>query len=92
MSHNRISRVALRWTPQRKRKQGRPKASWRRTVEKETKGKGSHMERGGNGRSGKNRLEAENGGIMLLTELRGRRRRIYLKELRSLQNLTHFGF
>ena len=37
MSPNRITRVAPRWTPQRKRKQGRPKATWRRTVEKEIK-------------------------------------------------------
>ena len=32
MSHNRIPRVDLRWTPQYK-----PKATWRRTVEKEIK-------------------------------------------------------
>ena len=37
MSHNRITRVALRWIPQGKRKQGRPKATWRRTAEKEIK-------------------------------------------------------
>ena len=37
MSHNRIPRVALRWTPQRKRKQSRPKADWRRKVENEIK-------------------------------------------------------
>ena len=37
-SHNRIiPRVALRWIVQGKRKQGRPKATWRRTVEKEIK-------------------------------------------------------
>ena len=35
MSHNRISRVALRWTHREKRKLGRPKSIWRRTVEKE---------------------------------------------------------
>ena len=40
MSPNRITRVALRWTPQGKRKQGRPKATWRRTVEKEIKAMG----------------------------------------------------
>ena len=37
MSPNRITRVALRWIPQGKRKQGRPKATWRRTAEKEIK-------------------------------------------------------
>ena len=30
-------RVALLWTPQGKRKQDRPQATWRRTVEKEIK-------------------------------------------------------
>ena len=28
MSPKRITRVALRWTPQGKRKQGKPKATW----------------------------------------------------------------
>ena len=37
MSHYRIPRVTLRLTPQVKRKQGRPKVTWRRTVEKEIK-------------------------------------------------------
>ena len=37
MSPNRITTVALRWIPQGKRKQGRPKATWRTTVEKEVK-------------------------------------------------------
>ena len=31
MSPNRILRVALKWTPQRKRKQDRPKANWRQS-------------------------------------------------------------
>ena len=30
MSHNRIPMVALRWTPQGKRKEGRFKATWRK--------------------------------------------------------------
>ena len=37
MSHNKIPRVALRRTPEGKSKQGRPKATWRRTFEKEIK-------------------------------------------------------
>ena len=37
MSHNRIPRVALRWTLPGERKQGRPKATWWKTVEKEIK-------------------------------------------------------
>ena len=37
MSPNRITRVAIRKAPQGKRKQGRLKATWRRTVEKEFK-------------------------------------------------------
>ena len=37
MSHNRIQRVDLRWTPQGKRMKDKPKATWRRTVEKEIK-------------------------------------------------------
>ena len=43
-----ISRVALRWTPDGQRKRGRPKETWRRTVEREMKEKGwtwSHLER-----------------------------------------------
>jgi hypothetical protein len=34
---NNITKVALRWTPEGKRKPGRPKNTWRRTVEKEMK-------------------------------------------------------
>ena len=34
-----IPRVALRWTPAGKRKRGRPKETWRRSVEKEMKDK-----------------------------------------------------
>ena len=34
---NNISRVALRWTPEGNRKQGRPKTTLRRTVESEIK-------------------------------------------------------
>jgi hypothetical protein len=65
MSHNRILRVVLRWTPQGKRKQGRPKATWRTTVEKDIK----------LDQTGQNWLEAESGGLMLRAELRARRRR-----------------
>jgi hypothetical protein len=32
MDQNRIPKVALRWTPPGKRKSGRPKMTWRRTV------------------------------------------------------------
>ena len=32
-----IARTALHWTPEGKRKRGRPKETWRRTVEKELK-------------------------------------------------------
>ena len=31
-----ISRTALRWAPEGKRRRGRPRETWRRTVEKET--------------------------------------------------------
>ena len=34
---NNITRVYLRWTPEGKRKQSRPKTTWRRTVESEMK-------------------------------------------------------
>ena len=34
---NNITRVYLRWTPEGKRKQSRPKTTWRRTVELEMK-------------------------------------------------------
>ena len=37
---NDLARVALRWTPEGKRKQGRPKTTWRRTVEAEMKAHG----------------------------------------------------
>ena len=36
-----MTRVALRWTPEGKRKQGRPKTTWRRTVEAEMRDLGS---------------------------------------------------
>ena len=29
-----IARIAMRWTPEGKRSRGRPKTTWRRTVEK----------------------------------------------------------
>jgi hypothetical protein len=32
-----ITRIALRWTPQGKRPRGRPKTTWRRTIESELK-------------------------------------------------------
>ena len=35
MALNAIPRVAMRWTPAGKRKRGRPKLTWRRSVEKE---------------------------------------------------------
>ena len=35
-----LPRIALRWTPDGKRKRGRPKETWRRTVEKEMKNNG----------------------------------------------------
>ena len=40
MSHNSNPSIAFRWTPQGKRKHGRPKATWPRTVEKEIKAMG----------------------------------------------------
>ena len=39
-SHNKIPRIALRWAPQWKRKKGRPKATWGRTVEEDIKAMG----------------------------------------------------
>ena len=35
-----IPRVAMRWTPGGKRKSGRPRETWRRSVERELKEKG----------------------------------------------------
>jgi len=35
MALNAIPRVAVKWTPTGKRKRGRPKLTWRRSVEKE---------------------------------------------------------
>ena len=35
LPNNSLARVALRWTPQGKRKRGRPKITWRRSVEAE---------------------------------------------------------
>ena len=32
--NNNIARIAMRWTPEGKRSRGRPKTTWRRTVEK----------------------------------------------------------
>ena len=37
MDNERIPKAALRWTPPGKRKPGRPKNTWRRTVEGELK-------------------------------------------------------
>jgi hypothetical protein len=37
MPQERIPKVALRWTPPGKRKRGRPKTTWRRTVVAELK-------------------------------------------------------
>ena len=39
-----LPRTALRWTPQGRRNRGRPKETWRRTVEKELKSKGLSLE------------------------------------------------
>ena len=36
-STNNITRVSLKWTPEGKRKRGRPKTTWRRTAESEMK-------------------------------------------------------
>ena len=35
-----LPKTALRWTPQGQRRRGRPMETWRRTVEREMKGKG----------------------------------------------------
>jgi hypothetical protein len=35
-----MTKVALRWTPEGKRKRGRPKPTWRRTIENEIKKRG----------------------------------------------------
>ncbi|XP_071141986.1 uncharacterized protein [Mytilus edulis] len=35
-----MTNVALRWTPEGKRKRGRPKTTWRRTIETEMKERG----------------------------------------------------
>ena len=40
MALNAIPRIAMRWTPAGKRKRGRPKLTWRRSVEKEMKAVG----------------------------------------------------
>ena len=40
MSPNSITRTAMRWTPQGKRKRGRPKETWRRTIQKDLKSRG----------------------------------------------------
>ena len=37
MDHNSHPRTALTWVPEGKRKRGRPRETWRRTVEKELK-------------------------------------------------------
>ena len=35
MDNNNIAKTAMRWTPEGKRRRGRPKTTWRRTVEAE---------------------------------------------------------
>ena len=40
LPNNSLARVALRWTPQGKRKRGRPKITWRRSVEAELRDTG----------------------------------------------------
>ena len=37
MDHNSLSRTALTWVPEGKRKKGRSRETWRRTVEREVK-------------------------------------------------------
>ena len=44
MSADTLPRTALRWTPQGKRSQGRPKETWRRKVERDLKGEGLNLE------------------------------------------------
>jgi len=44
MNTDSIPRVALRWTPQGKRRRGRPKETWRRTVQKDLKHHGLTLE------------------------------------------------
>ena len=49
-----IARIALRWTPDGTRRRGRPKETWRRTVESEMKEQGwtwSYLERQAQDRS-----------------------------------------
>jgi hypothetical protein len=38
--HRKVIKVALRWTPEGKRKRGRPKTTWRRTIENEIRERG----------------------------------------------------
>ena len=33
--HNNVYNIAMSWTPEGRRRKGRPKTAWRRTVEKE---------------------------------------------------------
>ena len=40
MDHHSHSRIALTWAPEGKRKRGRPRETWRRTVEREIKERG----------------------------------------------------
>ena len=41
--HRKVIKVALRWTPEGKRKRGRPKTTWRHTIENEIKERGLHL-------------------------------------------------
>ena len=48
-----LPRVALRWTPDGRRKRGRPRETWRKTIEREMKERGwtwGHLERQALGR------------------------------------------
>jgi hypothetical protein len=54
-----ITRIALRWTPQGKRPRGRPKTTWRRTIEYELKEIGMTWEKL------KQRLKTELDGVIL---------------------------
>jgi len=47
MDQDRIPKIARRWTPPGKRKQGRPKNTWRRTVMNRTWGEAQHAAQDG---------------------------------------------
>ena len=57
------------------KKAGQTESHLAKNSRERDKGNGSHIERGGNGRSGQNLLEAKSGGLLLLADLRARRKR-----------------